>query len=702
MRRISTKGGQVLVGLVMALPLLIVLHEFLLFAVASLLSGLNDAHPLGLFARSLSISPVYTELAIKTLSGIEPRGIALPVIAGFLLHQWSPSFFLDPALVAPGAFASAIIDSRSTILSVFVTRALVEMALLALGALLVRAGWQRPALREGLQESRGARDLLYVGLGLFIQAQAVWAIFNLTLGADFAGFQQMGIGVAVSIAFRPNPQQYKWAMDEALPVVIPFLMVGAALAAAGLLGQLADRLVRVVAQFTSRPACPAPSIPLTRHGALLAGALIITALFPWSQNYFGLAKMNTLSRSPVQGVYVEATAIRAVQGLSPADMATPTAYAAETPTVTPAPAESEQEPRVIANLVPDQKPSNRIMPTATEVASVPTVQTPMGPTKVGVRRTEQGLILTVNGQPRIMTGMNYNVNYTLLPEDVKRARHRRDFEIMRAAGVNAVIGWGVYDEATLELAQEFGIGVVMPFELDAQGPYENQNYREQVKKDFRAYVRRFKDFPAVWAWNPGGDELLHRMDTDQHRTTDKLQAAADFLVELSALAFSLDPNHVSIIKEPRDWYIPHLDVAIKKMRAQPQQPDPSNFLVFGLNVYGSPDDVAEAVRAAKRNAERRLGVPLVVGEFAPFGMDRKDRGAEYAMIWDDVSRFSPNGGFAYVFGPDQPNPKAPNPYDPLRLLVNEFSLVSNEGTPVDNALGALATKYLQVHHPVSR
>ena len=62
-------------------------------------------------------------------------------------------------------------------------------------------------------------------------------------------------------------------------------------------------------------------------------------------------------------------------------------------------------------------------------------------------------------------------------------------------------------------------------------------------------------------------------------------------------------------------------------------------------------------------------------------------------MWNMVQQASSIGGFAYVYGPDQPNPKAPNPYDPLRLLVSEFSLVDIDGNPVDGSLNALATQW---------
>ncbi len=326
------------------------------------------------------------------------------------------------------------------------------------------------------------------------------------------------------------------------------------------------------------------------------------------------------------------------------------------------------------------------------------VPLPAAPSVVGIRPDARGLAWTVNGSPMMITGMNYNVNYTGLPETVKRSLHQRDFKLMQAMGVNAIVGWGIYDQVTLEIAQQFGIGVIMPFDLDPKAPFDNKDYREEVKSEFRAYIKRFKDYPAMWAWNPGGDELLYRMDTEEHRTSDKIQTAADFLIELATLAASLDPNHVSVIKEPRDFYVPALDTAIKKLRATSPKPDPSMYLVFGVNVYGHPDDVTAAIQAAKRNAEQRMGIGFLVTEYAPFELPRRDRAEYYGEIWDAIRANSPNGGMVYVFGPDQPNAAFPDPYNALHLLVNEFSLVDNQGQPVDNALCTLATKYKEAHH----
>ena len=291
--------------------------------------------------------------------------------------------------------------------------------------------------------------------------------------------------------------------------------------------------------------------------------------------------------------------------------------------------------------------------------------------------------------------MNYNVNYTALDEETQRKLHRRDFQIMRDAGVNAIIGWGLYDEITLEVAEQFGIGVIMPFELDPSGAYDNEDYRNEIKSNFKEYVLRFRNLPAVWGWNPGGDELIYRMKNEEGRTVDKLQIAADLELELVQLAYALDPNHINVIKEPRDWYIKYLNVSMQKAKTQANYRDLSASLVYGVNVYGHTDDIQLALSNAHLTLTGQLGIAMMVSEFGPFNSLREERAMDYADIWDVVTQNSTIGGLVYCFAPDQPNPQMKNPYDPLTLLPSEYSLVDMNGSPVDGSLAALSARWRQ-------
>lgn len=677
----SNRAVKVLLGFVLLQPILALAHEIFVVLVAALVRAFFSADFLYQFVRQFLASPVYAKIMVEMLGGVHAEGITVAGLPGQLLHQFFPSLFLDSSTIATQAWISAVIDKNSTMLGFYVTQALVEFLVIVLGLLILQFGLKKRSIWNVLRDAP-ILDVLCVVVGLFMAAQAIGSAFSLTMSPALGGLRETGIGVGFSLLLQMDKPRYNWLMDEALPVLVPTALVGTAIGTAWLIGKLFARIqVALGKQAPVAKRSMTARIVRKAHLAIaLALLLVVSCLSP---RYFGM-----------EGTSLVTLPLQALPSPSPQS----TEYAAQVAsTRTPVlPAPTTTSTPVSGISAPTTLPTQIAIVIATPNA--PTLIP--SPTQVRSRRVElmrdgKKFTLVVDGSPTYVKGLNYNVNYTGLADDVKRKFHQRDFQIMRNAGVNAVIGWGVYDQVTLDIANENGIGVVMPFELDPQGAYENKNYRDYIKDQFRNFVNTYKYSPALWGWNPGGDELLHRMETELHRTPDKLQVAADFLLELSTLAYSLDPNHVSIVKEPRDLYVPYIEESIRRARAQRSASDPSNYFIFASNAYGTPDDVALVLNSAKQSIEDRVSVAFAVGEFAPFGLARNDRPTHYAMMWNTVRGVSSIGGFAYVFGPDQPNPKAPNPYDPLRLLVSEFSLVDNEGNPVDGSLNALANQWRQ-------
>lgn len=659
---------RILSGFILCIPVLALAHEGLVILVASWVSHLSQNAFFYLLVRHWLASPVHATITLEMLSGVQTLGLVVAGLPGQILHALAPALFLAPDSLTLSAGISAVVSKHSTVLGFYVTQAIVEFITLVIGALVFQIGLKRRSLCFTLRTA-STFDVWCVLLGLFLIVQAIWATFNLTLSPALASLRETGLGVGFSLVFQVNHQQYTWLMDQALPLLIPTSLILVAMATAWLIGEWVWRIQTL---FHPPRAMPAPSLRACIFRKLKLGALIVCLLplAPISQNYFGLA--NTMLVALTPQIPVDPTP----QAMEIAIVAQPT------PTWTPTPTLS-LTPQSLIVVTPTLAPSPTPLPTTT----------PVRERRVKLNKNGSRFTLTVNDRPTYVRGLNYNVNYTMLPDHLKRQYHQRDFRIMRNAGINAVVGWGVYDHVTLEIAHEYGIGVIMPFELDAQGAYENKHYRNNLRDKFRKFVLEYKNAPAVWGWNPGGDELLHRMETEHHRTPDKLQSASDFLVELATLAHSLDPNRVSIIKEPRDLYVPYIEESIRRVRLQKPATDPSQYLVFAVNTYGKPESVAQVLKTTRQSVEERVGIAFAVGEFAPFGLARRERPIHYAMIWNTVKETSSIGGFAYVFGPDQPNPQAPNPYDPLRLLVNEFSLVDNEGKPVDDALNALASQW---------
>ncbi|MGB8646752.1 MAG: hypothetical protein WCF84_16040, partial [Anaerolineae bacterium] len=654
-----SRVGATLAFLAIAFLLLLVLREGLVLLFAGLLAAIARLGIAGDVARLFIASPVHAQLLVDTVGGINTFGLAVRGVAGSWLHSLSPTLFLDAQWVASGAWASAVVAQDSTILSLFLSQTLAQITLLVLGGLLTQRGLRRQRMIP-LRQQGSALRLALALLGLVMLGQSLWGLMMLTVGPTAYKLDDMGIGIALSIMGRLDATQYDWLMSWFLPVVIPIALAGIGLAISWGVDRLIEwRLVR------------AKTRPLQEKGwsrRLSLGALWLVAivLVGSATDYFGLARINLVStKAPTAWVHdVDTGPAPVVPAGSdmPDPMDTPSAASASS---------SEQTP--LTGGTPDpfefakgRLPSGQINASGNLSATLSISST----ARMGIISSQGLYRLAVNGRPVTLIGMNYNVNYTALPAETKRKLHERDFRILRDAGVNAVIGWGVYDEVTLQVAQKYSIGVVMPFDLDPTGAFDNPRYRQSVKDAFRVFIDRYRASPGVLAWNPGGDELLHRMEIDQHRTGDKLQPAADFLIELSEMAYTLDPNHISIVKEPRDAYLPYFETSLKKVRGVAGHPNPANYLVYATNIYGRPDELALSLWNARQNVQNRLGVAILVGEYAPFGMARSDRPALYGAIWDICYRTTPNGAFAYVYGPDQPNPQAPNPYDPLRLLVN--------------------------------
>ena len=567
----SNRAIKVLMGFVLGQPFFALVHEILVVSSAALVHAFFSVDFLYQFAKQFFASPIHARIMVETLGGVRSAGIIVAGWPGQLLHQFIPSLFVDSGTAATSAWISAIIDKDSTVLGFYITQALVEFIVIVLGLLILQFGLKKRSILNVLQRAP-VFDVLCLVVGLYLVAQASWFAFSLTMSPALAGLRETGLGVGLSLLLQLDVLRYNWLMDVALPVLLPSAMIVTAIGAAWLVGKILFRLQVALGQRSALARRPVTArlIRKAKLALALVPLLLVACLSP---RYFGMAQTELVSYKAE------------VSQVSPPPLVEYTLPVIATPISTPIP-----------TLTPT--PTPELVTTLTVAAPTVAVPTPTAePTRVLQRkvvliRVGKKFSLLVNGCATYVDGLNYNVNYTALADDVKRKFHNRDFKIMRDAGVNAVIGWGVYDHVTLQIANDYGIGVIMPFELDPKGAYENKSYRDQVKDDFRKYVLEYKDSPALWGWNPGGDELLHRMETENHRTTDKLQAASDFLLELSALANSLDPNHVSIVKEPRDWYIPYFEDAIRRARLQRPSVDPSNYFIFASNTYGKPDGVA--------------------------------------------------------------------------------------------------------------
>ena len=101
--------------------------------------------------------------------------------------------------------------------------------------------------------------------------------------------------------------------------------------------------------------------------------------------------------------------------------------------------------------------------------------------------------------------------------------------------------------------------------------------------------------------------------------------AADLEQGLAALARSLDPIHIDVIKVPRDWYIRCPDTSLQKLKTQSNYASLSTSPVYGVYLYVHNDNVQMTFTNAKATLTGQLGIAMLVSEFGPFDSKREQR-----------------------------------------------------------------------------
>jgi hypothetical protein len=307
-----------------------------------------------------------------------------------------------------------------------------------------------------------------------------------------------------------------------------------------------------------------------------------------------------------------------------------------------------------------------------------------GPTSVRIEPGPNGTWLyMVDGEPEVIRGVGYNPQYAGLSRPERKQLYERDFSAMRELGINTIEGWfeGQFDAVTLDAAARNDVGIIMPFELNHDWPYDNPNVRQSILDHVSAYVERYKNHPAVRMWAPG-NENLHRilyprwvsMEGDPAARA-RADAFAAFLPELVDRIHALDPTHPVLYRDAEDVYLGRIRAAFDA--AGGTRP----WLVYGANVY-STSRMREVISAWPAQWPGR---PLVISEFAPGGVASAERPIGFARDWQ-VIRSRPGvvlGGLAYTWATNGPEE-----------LDRVFGFVDASGAPTDGALAALSSAYL--------
>lgn len=307
-----------------------------------------------------------------------------------------------------------------------------------------------------------------------------------------------------------------------------------------------------------------------------------------------------------------------------------------------------------------------------------------GATRVAVTpNSNGGWQYLVDGVPETIRGVGYNPQYAGQSDADRTAVYERDFAEMSRLGINTIEGWfeGQFDGVTLDAAAHNGIGVMMPFELNQDWPFENPNVQQSVLDHVSAYVEKYKNHPAVRMWAPG-NENLHRILYARFVSQENVPAAreradafAAFLPRLVDRIHELDPDHPVIYRDAEDVYLGRVTAAFS--RDGVERP----WLVYGANVY-SPDRLRQIIAQWPAQWPGRA---LVISEFAPGGVAPAERPAGFRQQWA-IIRSRPDmvlGGLAYTWATNGPED-----------LDRVFGLVDPRGVPTDGALTALTESYL--------
>jgi len=672
--------GLGLAAFLLLSPVLAVTHEVLVLGVAELLGGLGAlAHDRALL-RTLPLDPIYTGAFLLTLGGIEARGMAVAEpLGGMLVPLW-PAFFEPARLVAPGAWASAVVAPGATIVSRWAAVLAADAAVLGAGGLAVRAG-------------RGGRTWLVV-LGAIVQMQVIVG-HTIDAPPDLVDLEAAGIPFALAMIVSGDVQS-----GPRVAVALAALPPAARDALLGL-GMVAVAYVPVMLGFAllallgrgKRPALRLPRGGLSTALSLLVGVGIaaspLGALADAQTHFLSAADDATVTDlgawSATSGDSTT-NPTSAASGL-PADVLAGQASAARTlapdaPTTVPAELSAATMPAAAPPEASAARPVSgaRSLPEPSASPASPAVPPTTSPSTVAVTGEGYQYAYAVNGEPQQIRGLGYNVQYRDLPPDERARRLDRDFELIRRAGANTIFGWDPreFDATLLDIAHRHGLGVAPPFELNPDADYTDPAVRAQIEADVLAWVERYRAHPALRMWAVG-NEVLHKLVypswmpvRSDPEWENRARAFARFYATLLDRIRDVDPTHPVVYRDAEDAYVRWMR---DELAREPRRP----WFVYGINSY--TPRLAEILSGWP---DRGFDVPLLVSEFAPGGMSPSDRPQGFRAMWGMVRAADAYvlGGSVYAWTTDGPEE-----------VDRVFGLTGDDGRPVDGALATVAAMF---------
>ncbi len=614
-------------------PLLPLMQQGIFLSLAMSLRAMGRSLVFKNMFVELGGDPVYASVLNRTLGNIDPRGLAVAGPAGNLLHQIAPQAFASPEKVAAGAWATALLGNGASLLASALAAIGAEVILVVIGLVLLWAG-----LRIGRVNARAGSMLLLL-IGLMLQARGIQGLLSLRFSVE--DVEIMGLSHVFTKIIPMDADSYSQMMagplmaliTGLLPMLPIIVLYGALVLVLLWRGKLRRWLhprewLASVSGLASRLR-PVPAFDGRRVGlmvplvmATLVGGVLSQGVFPVSSDY----QYSVRTEAPMAEAQVEP---------APAPALTPA-----TPTPTEAP---KAKQAVIA-----------------------------GPSRVYVTGSNNNYSYTVNGLPQKLRGVGYNPMYSQLSLSERAARYDRDFGQMKAVGINTILGWDKeqFDGLLLQKAQEYGVGVILPYHLTKEVDYANPVYSQALRQSILAWVMQYKDYPALRMWGIG-NEVIHSMG--RNPDTPQARAFAQFYVKLVDEVHSLDADHPVTYRDAEDMYLgPIREVLRKDGVGRP-------WFVYGMNFF-----TPRICQASQDWPKREMPVPAMISEFAPSGLSPDDRAKAYVQMHSCVARHPSTvlGGFAYVWFTNGPE-----------AIDRVMGLVDAQGRPVDGSLQALGKAF---------
>ena len=247
--------------------------------------------------------------------------------------------------------------------------------------------------------------------------------------------------------------------------------------------------------------------------------------------------------------------------------------------------------------------------------------------KIAVGGDNKGLMLTVDGKPMMVYGMNWdyvpigtNYRYSLWvqPDSVIIEALGREMPLLKAMGVNAIRQYaGVPARWVKYIYENWGIYTALNdpmgrYGMDLDGvyypvtDYSDPKMREAIKAKYLGMVKEFKDTPGVLLWMLGNENnyglAWHSNQIEALPGDQRDEARAKYLYslfgEVIAAIHEIDPNHPVSLANGDAGYIDLVKEYCKGLD------------IFGTNVYrgASAGDLFQKVHDL-------LGIPVMFTEF---------------------------------------------------------------------------------------